>query len=759
MSKKWAYITGASLFQAILICVSFYFLYTAPSVGIRTAWDKGLQRWKVTSAEPWSGLREGDLIESIDGLDIGRIHLIKTFFHLKDRKEVLAWYEALKDLYKRLEQKEVSFVVTRGSGQLSIALQPREERLSFLLPYAIEPFIGFVFFMIGAAALHRKGIDEQSLLLFLFCSCIALWSFANAESISPEMVVEPHFQFLRSIAMALFGSLAFMQMLHLSLLLPKRSIVLHRFPGLPWLMYPSLILLDASLYIKVMHLFVTFICTLAVLATCCSYFSCTNPVEKQQMKWVGVGYIFGLSPLVFLCMIPLILTGEVLVEPSFALIFTFLIPLCMAFAILRYRLMGIDDLLHGTIIYMATMGVLIGIDLSLMGIFGTRFGGHFDLAPGRRAMLAFAITISLYAALRERVRYFLRKLFGREPLDERDVLSAFTDAASGQSPDAIAKFLESSIRNTFMPKGLTLIGKGNGAGEELLSAFRGTSDPVLLWESPLKEKAPSADMLLALPLGRGPEAEYVLFSGELPGRKLYGSRELEIMRSLLRQAKLLYENAWLYEEEKRHLSEKEKIFRDLHDGIGGIMTNIGLLAEVARKSPPAAGGGGPLSTISRLSQEGMSEIRTIMHNIDSTDLTWGGLVSELRGLGARMIEPNGIAFEMESTLSAGRAKLGRFLYLNLLRICREALTNAIKHSGAGRVRVRTEMGPERIVLSIEDDGVGFGSKPSAGGRGLSNMEKRARDIGGALSVQSGDGTRVHLEVVTKQEGDVIEGNV
>ncbi|MFZ0930686.1 MAG: ATP-binding protein [Syntrophobacteraceae bacterium] len=759
MGKKWAYITGASLFQAILICVSFYFLYTAPSVGITTAWDKGLQRWKVTSAEPWSGLREGDLIESIDGLDIGRIHLIKMFFYLKDRKEVLAWYGALKDLYKRLEQKEVSFIVVRGSGESRIVMQPRQLRLSFLSPYTMELFIGFMFFIIGAAALYRKGIDEQSLLLFLICSISAVFYIPNTVSFATETVLEPHFQFLMSIAMALCGSLAFMQMLHLSLLLPKRNIVLHRFPRLPWLMYPLVILFNATLHVTVMHLSVLFICTLIVFATCCSYFSCANPVEKQQMKWIGAGYIFGLSPIMVLCVVPLLLIGETLVDPRFAQIFYIALPLFMAFAIHRYNLMGIDDLLHGTLIYMATMGLLIGIDLSLMGIFGTRFGGHFDLAPGKRAMLAFAITISLYAALRERVRSFLKKLFGREPLDERDVLSAFTDAASGQSPDAIAKFLESSIRDTFRPKGLTLIGKENGAGEELLSAFRGTSDPVLLWESPLKEKAPSADMLLALPLGRGQEAEYVLFSGELPGGKLYGSRELEILRSLLRQAKLLYENAWLYEEEKRHLSEKEKIFRDLHDGIGGIMTNIGLLAEVARKSPAAAGGGGPLSTISRLSQEGMSEIRTIMHNIDSTDLTWGGLVSELRGLGARMIEPNGIAFEMESTLAAGRTRLGRFLYLNLLRICREAHTNAIKHSGAGRVRVRTEMGPERIVLSIEDDGVGFRAKPSGGGRGLSNMEKRARDIGGALSVQSGDGTRVHLEVVTKQEGDVIEGNV
>jgi signal transduction histidine kinase len=756
MSKKWAYITGVLLFNAILICVSFYFLYTAPSVGISTAWDKGLKRWKVASADPWSGLKEGDLIESIEGLDIGRIHLIKSFFFLKERKEVLDWYGALKDLYKKLRREEVSFIVTRGSGELRIVLRPREVRLSFLSPYAMELFIGFVFFVIGTAALYRKGIDEQSLILFLMCSCSTVYYVASTVSLFPETVMEPHFQFLISVVQALSASLAFMQILHLSLLLPKRNIVLHRFPRLLWLMYPLVILVVASLHMPVMTLNVLLISILTAIATCWSYFSCSNPVEKQQMKWICAGYIFGFSPIIVLNIIPLILTGDTLVDPRFAQIFAVLLPLFMAFAIHRYRLMEIDDLLHGALIYTATIGLLIGIDLSLLGIFGTRFGGHFDLRPGRRAMLAFAITISLYAALRERVRSFLRKLFGREPLRERDVLYAFTNAAAGRPPAGIAKLLETSVRNTFRPKGLTLVGGGNGAGQELLSAFRGTRDPVLLWESPLRESAPSADMLLALPLGRREEADYVLFSGELPGGKLYGSNELRILRSLLRQAKLLYENAWLYEYEKRHLCEKEKILLDLHDGIGGIMANIGLLAEIARKSPPVPGGGGPISTISELSQEGMAEIRTIMHSIDSAELTRQGLVSEFRGLGSRMIEPNGIVFEMESTLSDGRSRLGSLLYLNILRIYREALTNVIKHSRAGRVRVRTEIGPERIVLSIEDDGVGLCSKPSGGGRGLSNMEKRARDIGAALSVQSGEGTRVHLELVMNHEAD---GNV
>ncbi len=70
-------------------------------------------------------------------------------------------------------------------------------------------------------------------------------------------------------------------------------------------------------------------------------------------------------------------------------------------------------------------------------------------------------------------------------------------------------------------------------------------------------------------------------------------------------------------EERRRLGEKEKIFRDLHDGIGGITTNIGLLAEVAQKASDLVEIRRALATIADLSRDGMTEIRNIMHSFDS----------------------------------------------------------------------------------------------------------------------------------------------
>jgi signal transduction histidine kinase len=84
----------------------------------------------------------------------------------------------------------------------------------------------------------------------------------------------------------------------------------------------------------------------------------------------------------------------------------------------------------------------------------------------------------------------------------------------------------------------------------------------------------------------------------------------------------------------------------------------------------------------------------------------------------------------------------------MVRIVREAVTNAVRHGDAGTVRVELR-GPDPIVLRVRDDGTGF--DPGAvdgGGFGLTSMRERARAQGGELEVASapGKGTTVELRV-------------
>jgi DNA-binding NarL/FixJ family response regulator/signal transduction histidine kinase len=87
----------------------------------------------------------------------------------------------------------------------------------------------------------------------------------------------------------------------------------------------------------------------------------------------------------------------------------------------------------------------------------------------------------------------------------------------------------------------------------------------------------------------------------------------------------------------------------------------------------------------------------------------------------------------------------------LLRIAQEAINNARKHSGARRVRVGLQYGPEEVTLLVEDDGAGFDAHAPRtpgpeGGYGLFGMDERARLIGGTLEIDStpGWGTRIRM---------------
>jgi len=209
------------------------------------------------------------------------------------------------------------------------------------------------------------------------------------------------------------------------------------------------------------------------------------------------------------------------------------------------------------------------------------------------------------------------------------------------------------------------------------------------------------------------------------------------------------EQARLFEqriaEEKRHVAEKEKLMMDLHDGIGGITTNISILTELAQKATDIESCKGTLSTISRLSREGIAEIRSFMHSLDAQDLNWRTIATELRNQGTNMVEPHGIAFTLKASVDDVQDQPNSLLWVNLFKIYKESLTNVIKHSKADTINVEFKIFQEGILLNVIDNGIGR-EKDLGKGRGLSNMNKRAGELGGRMALSFGNGTRMSLEI-------------
>jgi PAS domain S-box-containing protein len=200
-------------------------------------------------------------------------------------------------------------------------------------------------------------------------------------------------------------------------------------------------------------------------------------------------------------------------------------------------------------------------------------------------------------------------------------------------------------------------------------------------------------------------------------------------------------------EEKRHIMEKEKLMMDLHDGIGGITTNISILSELAQKAKDMDSVTKTLVTISQLSREGASEIRSFMQSLDSEELSWHALTAEIRKQGATLVEPHRIRFAAETSVHDPIEQPGSLLWVNLLRIYKEALTNVVKHSRAESVAVTFHADQNGLQLIVQDDGIGL-DKNRQHGRGLPNMKRRVQDVGGAITISAAgqQGTQVMLEV-------------
>jgi signal transduction histidine kinase len=107
-----------------------------------------------------------------------------------------------------------------------------------------------------------------------------------------------------------------------------------------------------------------------------------------------------------------------------------------------------------------------------------------------------------------------------------------------------------------------------------------------------------------------------------------------------------------------------------------------------------------------------------------------------------------------SAPEADEVRLGDELRRHVYLVFKEAVHNAVRHSGCGRLEVALEVGRDRLVLTVSDDGHGFDPSEEADGNGLVNMRKRAAALGAALDVRSGEGsgTTVTLSVPIHREG-------
>ena len=190
-------------------------------------------------------------------------------------------------------------------------------------------------------------------------------------------------------------------------------------------------------------------------------------------------------------------------------------------------------------------------------------------------------------------------------------------------------------------------------------------------------------------------------------------------------------------------AERRRLAREIHDGIGPILSTIRLNVE-ALKSDTTPSTEQKVGAIEDLLQTVTTDIRSISHALMPSALLDFGLVAALQNLCDRVNGSGKVAIEFFH--KGIHERLTQDMELNLFRIIQELLNNAFKYAQASNITIQLIKYPQQIMLSVEDDGVGFDPKqlPTLidNGIGLQNIETRVQTLAGTCNIETQPGKGV-----------------
>jgi len=220
--------------------------------------------------------------------------------------------------------------------------------------------------------------------------------------------------------------------------------------------------------------------------------------------------------------------------------------------------------------------------------------------------------------------------------------------------------------------------------------------------------------------------------------RYYYRRKLEKEKSLL---------------EKKQAIEKERtrIATDMHDDLGAGLSRIKFLSETIgikkQKEQPIEE---DISKIREYSHEMIDKMGEIVWALNEKNDSLSDLLSYSRSYAVEYLSQSGIKCDVQSPDSFPIIFLSGEFRRNIYLTLKEALHNIVKHSQASSVNIRITIS-HQLTITIQDDGIGFNTgkiKPFS--NGLTNMEKRMKEVGGNISIKNEKGTTIHLSAPLPQ---------
>lgn len=233
----------------------------------------------------------------------------------------------------------------------------------------------------------------------------------------------------------------------------------------------------------------------------------------------------------------------------------------------------------------------------------------------------------------------------------------------------------------------------------------------------------------------------VLAAYERAEQLLFSPDDLVMLQMIANQVAIALENERLSEllTDLAVLEERERISKELHDGVIQSIYSVGLSLQGATSlltRDPERARGRIAEAISELDNV-VRDVRSYIFELQPRLVAEKGLPAAIADL-ARELEINTLAHTSVDLDEEACAGLGHREQLHIWHVAKEVLSNVARHARATQVRVRCREEARTLKLVIEDDGVGFDPATVARGYGLINVEERARTLGGSFEIIPGD---------------------
>lgn len=254
--------------------------------------------------------------------------------------------------------------------------------------------------------------------------------------------------------------------------------------------------------------------------------------------------------------------------------------------------------------------------------------------------------------------------------------------------------------------------------------------------------------LILVPLAERGRAIGTLNAARVRGGRPFSQEDVELLQRFADQATIAVEYARAQREAQRVaiMEDRERIAKELHDGVIQSLFAVGMglqgTALVSGDREEAQRIEGAVAELDRV----IRDLRNYIFGLRPGILADRQLDQALRQTAQEFEERSGVVtvVEIDETVAAELASSAA----DVIQVAREALSNVGRHAEATTCRVTLRREDGSAILEVDDDGRGFDPATSRRGDGLSNLEQRAKALGGTASIGSAptQGTTVRLEI-------------